>query len=160
MDSLLRSLSHSVSSVWLTCRCIIDRKQRTFDAESCRVLCNFAEVVVREIEKNEARVTCLIAFAAYTRHQHHVVATDRSLVCATALHDTPTQAIGCWCPHVSLTIQHTDRSSVLLSNSLHSCKYVIQSLILNKCQCKRPQLRCSCRAQTLLARNCRNTDRY
>ncbi|KAL3143838.1 hypothetical protein ABBQ32_003662 [Trebouxia sp. C0010 RCD-2024] len=35
--------------------CIIDRKQRTFDAESCRLLCNFAEVVVREIEKNDAR---------------------------------------------------------------------------------------------------------
>ena len=38
------------------CRCIIDRKQRKFDAESCRLLCNFAEVVVKEIEKDEARV--------------------------------------------------------------------------------------------------------
>ena len=41
----------------LTCRCIIDRKQRHFDAESCRLLCNFAEVVVRELEKDEARVS-------------------------------------------------------------------------------------------------------
>lgn len=35
--------------------CIIDRKQRHFDAESCRLLCNFAEVVVRELEKDEAK---------------------------------------------------------------------------------------------------------
>ncbi|DBA86410.1 TPA: hypothetical protein ACH3X2_005630 [Trebouxia sp. C0005] len=35
--------------------CIIDRKQRHFDAESCRLLCNFAEVVVRELEKDAAR---------------------------------------------------------------------------------------------------------
>lgn len=44
----------------LTCRCIIDRKQRHFDAESCRLLCNFAEVVVRELEKDEARVSCFL----------------------------------------------------------------------------------------------------
>lgn len=33
-------------------RCIIDSKQRTFDAESCNVLANMAEMVVREIEKD------------------------------------------------------------------------------------------------------------
>ena len=43
-------------AVGLSCRCIIDRKQRVFDAENCRLLCNFAEVVVREIEKDEAQV--------------------------------------------------------------------------------------------------------
>ena len=40
----------------LMCRCIIDRKERQFDAESCRLLCNFAEVVVREIQKEDAKV--------------------------------------------------------------------------------------------------------
>lgn len=54
----------------LRCRCIIDRKQRTFDAESCRLLCNFAEVVVREIEKNDARVS-----------SHSVPATWQSAPC-------------------------------------------------------------------------------
>ena len=37
-------------------RCIIDRKRRQFDAENCRLLCNFAEVVVQEILKFDARV--------------------------------------------------------------------------------------------------------
>ncbi|DBB02594.1 hypothetical protein WJX82_002554 [Trebouxia sp. C0006] len=35
--------------------CIIDRQQKQFDAESCRLLCNFAEVVVQEILKYDAR---------------------------------------------------------------------------------------------------------
>lgn len=39
-----------------TCRCVIDRRPRQFDAESCNLLCNFAEVVVREIEKEKLRV--------------------------------------------------------------------------------------------------------
>ena len=41
-------------------RCCIDTKPRKFDAESANLLCNFAEMVVREIEKEKARVcTCL-----------------------------------------------------------------------------------------------------
>lgn len=43
-------------SVAQTCRCVIDRRPRQFDAESCNLLCNFAEVVVREIEKEKLRV--------------------------------------------------------------------------------------------------------
>ncbi|KAK9843847.1 hypothetical protein WJX84_006057 [Apatococcus fuscideae] len=35
--------------------CVIDRRPRQFDAESCNLLCNFAEVVVREIEKEKLR---------------------------------------------------------------------------------------------------------
>jgi hypothetical protein len=34
--------------------CIIDNKPRTFDAESCNMLANMAEMVVREIEKDKA----------------------------------------------------------------------------------------------------------
>lgn len=33
--------------------CVIDNKPRTFDAESCNLLANFAEMVVREIEKDK-----------------------------------------------------------------------------------------------------------
>ncbi|KAK9827983.1 hypothetical protein WJX81_005140 [Elliptochloris bilobata] len=35
--------------------CVIDRQPRDLDAEQLNVLCNFAEVVVREIEKDAAR---------------------------------------------------------------------------------------------------------
>jgi PAS domain-containing protein len=37
--------------------CVIDREPRRFDAESCNLLCNFAEMVVREIEKEKMRVS-------------------------------------------------------------------------------------------------------
>jgi hypothetical protein len=33
------------------CRCIIDDKPRHFDANSCNLLANMAEMVLREIEK-------------------------------------------------------------------------------------------------------------
>ena len=36
--------------------CVIDRAPRDLDADQLNVLCNFAEVVVREIEKDAARV--------------------------------------------------------------------------------------------------------
>lgn len=36
------------------CSCIIDTRPRKFDAESCSVLANMAEMVVREIEKEKA----------------------------------------------------------------------------------------------------------
>lgn len=36
--------------------CVIDPHPRTFDVESCNLLCNFAEMVVREIEKEKLRV--------------------------------------------------------------------------------------------------------
>ena len=36
--------------------CVLDRVPRSFDAENCNVLCNFAEVVVREMEKDKLRV--------------------------------------------------------------------------------------------------------
>ena len=53
---VMKQLSHQKMHFLLLCRCIIERQQRRFDAESCRLLCNFAEVVVREIEKDEAQV--------------------------------------------------------------------------------------------------------
>lgn len=37
--------------------CVADYKTRDFDAENANVLCNFAEVVVREIEKEKRRVS-------------------------------------------------------------------------------------------------------
>lgn len=33
------------------CSCIIDREPRVFDAESCALLANMTEMVVREVEK-------------------------------------------------------------------------------------------------------------
>lgn len=35
------------------CSCVIDRVPRNFDAESCMMLTNLAEMVVREIEKDK-----------------------------------------------------------------------------------------------------------
>lgn len=59
-------LSALVGSLFI-CRCIIDKKARKFDAESCRLLSNFAEVVVREIEKDEERVCTFTPVAAWNR---------------------------------------------------------------------------------------------
>jgi hypothetical protein len=36
------------------CRCVIDRKPRVFDAESCMMLTNMGQMVVRELEKDAA----------------------------------------------------------------------------------------------------------
>ena len=36
--------------------CIIDRKPRELEAHSCNVLINFAEIVVRELEKDRVKV--------------------------------------------------------------------------------------------------------
>eukprot|EP00884_Botryococcus_braunii_P002377 jgi/Botrbrau1/1213/Bobra.0163s0021.1 len=44
------------SRIRLGSLCVIDLKPRQFDAESCNVLANFAEVVVREIEKEKMRL--------------------------------------------------------------------------------------------------------
>ena len=38
-------------------RCAIDIVPRSFDAEQCNMLCNFAEMVVREFEKEKIRVS-------------------------------------------------------------------------------------------------------
>lgn len=42
--------------------CVADFKPRDFDAENANVLCNFAEVVVREIEKDKRRVRGPVLF--------------------------------------------------------------------------------------------------
>ena len=52
----------------LAYRCIIDRQQKQFDAESCRLLCNFAEIVVQEILKQDARVRLITS--SYIRCSH------------------------------------------------------------------------------------------
>ncbi|KAK9808830.1 hypothetical protein WJX72_004554 [[Myrmecia] bisecta] len=49
---LVTSTGHRLGSL-----CLIDRKPRVFDAENCNLLCNFAEVVVREIEKERLRMS-------------------------------------------------------------------------------------------------------
>ena len=59
--------------------CVIDRTPRDLDAEQLNVLCNFAEVVVREIEKDAARVRaprlpprCVVAcFTSSGKHASH-----------------------------------------------------------------------------------------
>ena len=48
---LITSTGHRLGSL-----CIIDRKPRELEAESCNVLINFAEVVMRELEKEKMRV--------------------------------------------------------------------------------------------------------
>ena len=54
--------------------CVIDKEPRHLDAEQLMVLANFAEVVVREIEKDIARVSplflCQIHFTASLRASH------------------------------------------------------------------------------------------
>lgn len=44
--------------------CVIDKQPRHLDAEQLMVLANFAEVVVREIEKDIARVRCSFSMQA------------------------------------------------------------------------------------------------
>ena len=39
-------------SLWLPCRCFVDTKPRRMDAESCMILNNLSEMVVRELEKD------------------------------------------------------------------------------------------------------------
>lgn len=44
---------HAVDwSPWLPCRCFVDTKPRRMDAESCMILNNLSEMVVRELEKD------------------------------------------------------------------------------------------------------------
>lgn len=53
---LVTSSGHRLGSL-----CIIDRKPRELEADSCNVLINFAEIVVRELEKERVKVRrCLI----------------------------------------------------------------------------------------------------
>lgn len=51
---LVTSTGHRLGSL-----CIIDRKPRELEAESCNVLINFAEIVVRELEKERMRASRL-----------------------------------------------------------------------------------------------------
>lgn len=48
---LVSSTGHRLGSL-----CIIDNKPRQLDPESCNVLINFAEIVVRELEKERMKV--------------------------------------------------------------------------------------------------------
>lgn len=48
---LVTSGGHRLGSL-----CIIDRKPRELEAHSCNVLINFAEIVVRELEKEQNKV--------------------------------------------------------------------------------------------------------
>ncbi len=50
-------VENSLGGLLRGCRCAIDTQPRSFDAESCNLLCNFAEMVVREIEKEKVRVS-------------------------------------------------------------------------------------------------------
>ena len=54
--------------------CVIDREPRPFDAESCNLLCNFAEMVVREIEKEKTRVRAFppLASRRYARQMSKI----------------------------------------------------------------------------------------
>ncbi|KAL0020911.1 hypothetical protein WJX77_010024 [Trebouxia sp. C0004] len=67
--------------------CIIDRQQRHFDAENCRLLCNFAEVVVREIEKDEARAAEQRSLERVSGYQQSLEAESEGIL----LVDTSTQ---------------------------------------------------------------------
>ena len=61
--------------------CVLDHAPREFDAENCNVLCNFAEVVVREIEKDKRRVRAAISIAILSAPQLHA---EQWLLAATA----------------------------------------------------------------------------
>lgn len=58
---LVTSEGHRLGSL-----CVIDPVPRKFDAESCNLLNNFAEMVVREIEKDKMRVTESIKLQSQT----------------------------------------------------------------------------------------------
>lgn len=60
---LVSSVGHRLGSL-----CIIDRQSRTFDAESCNVLCNFAEIVVRQIEKTNNSLMAQYAVSQQARN--------------------------------------------------------------------------------------------
>ena len=48
-----RNVCHAVDQpLWLPCRCFVDTKPRRMDAESCMILNNLSEMVVRELEKD------------------------------------------------------------------------------------------------------------
>ena len=51
------------------CRCIIDKVPRQLSAESCALLCNFAEMVVREIERD--KVQPVLHAAGHLLHNFH-----------------------------------------------------------------------------------------
>ena len=51
------------------CRCIIDKVPRQLSAESCALLCNFAEMVVREIERD--KVLPVLHTACHSLHHSH-----------------------------------------------------------------------------------------
>ena len=54
MNSNLRgSINTLFLLLYLLCRCIIDSKAAKFSAESCTMLTNFGEMVVRELEKEK-----------------------------------------------------------------------------------------------------------
>ncbi len=95
--------------------CVIDPKPRTFDAESCNLLCNFAEMVVREIEKEKLRVCCQSKI--YTLHLRVRLllqwrgATEVSglmLRCLTAIRHSSCSVLDpgvvCFCPALLATL--------------------------------------------------------
>lgn len=59
---LISSMGYRLGSL-----CVIDRKPRKLDAESCNVLCNFAEIVVRQIEKTTTSLTAQHAMTQQTQ---------------------------------------------------------------------------------------------
>lgn len=61
----------TASGLRLGSLCVIDREPRELDAEQLNVLCNFAEVVVREIEKDAARVRPAVRAACNSLARPH-----------------------------------------------------------------------------------------
>ena len=87
---LITSTGHRLGSL-----CIIDRKPRELEAESCNVLINFAEVVMRELEKEKMRVRgpqTLVSCAPLSR----AAASNLAGMCASEICDSKASGLKQW----------------------------------------------------------------
>lgn len=76
-----------------TCRCLIDYVPREFDAECCAILCNFAEVVVRDTE----RYTALAVTTAHLQVCRFVAASQPPTAVSCYLHSQASQSLPAAC---------------------------------------------------------------
>ena len=101
--------------------CVLDHKPREFDAENCNVLCNFAEVVVREIEKDKRRVSalaagCTCSVCHFTVIRHVAVANTGLLVYCLASGGPAASLRARW-PHACCALQELEAARVQTEKS-------------------------------------------
>lgn len=112
--------------------CIIDRKARTLDAESCNVLCNFAEIVVRQIEKTTTSLTAQHAMTQQTQRLLRALNcfSEGLMMCQLTasgwrllyVNDVWVKITGTWCRlRVRLHVYHTHQNTTsVVDNRMHT----------------------------------------